>query len=65
MEDSGANFYFIYLPSYSSLTKENIDKNRHQRREVLSIVNKLDINLIDIKKIILEKKNKLPKVISM
>jgi len=56
VEDSGANFYFIYLPSYSSLTKENIDKNRHQRREVLSIVNKLDINLIDIKKIILEKK---------
>ena len=56
VEDSGANFYFIYLPSYSSLTEENIGKNRHQRREILSIVSKLDINLIDIKKIMLEKK---------
>jgi len=55
-QDNGANFYFIYLPSYSSLTEENLDKDKHLRREVLSIVSKLNINLIDIKKIILEKK---------
>ena len=37
VEDNEANFYFIYLPSYSSLTEENLNKNRHKRKEVLSI----------------------------
>ena len=55
-EDNGANFYFIYLPSYQSSTEENLDKDMNQRSKVLSIVNELDIDLIDIKKIMLEKK---------
>ena len=55
-EDNGANFYFIYLPSYLGTTEENLDKDMNQRSEVLSTVNELDIDLIDIKKIILEKK---------
>ena len=53
--DNGAKFYFVYLPSYESLKSENQGKDKHQRSKIISIIKELNINLIDIKDIVLKK----------
>jgi hypothetical protein len=54
-KDNGAKFYFVYLPSYESLKSENQGKDKHQRSKIISIIKELNINLIDIKDIVLKK----------
>ena len=53
-KDNGAKFYFVYLPTYESLKSENQGKDRHQKSEILSIIKELNVNLIDIKDIVLK-----------
>jgi len=43
--------YFVYLPDKERYTSSNIqNENYHKRSEVLKIINKLDIPIIDIHK---------------
>tara|TARA_Y100000768_G_scaffold90151_1_gene64894 strand:+ start:80 stop:1243 length:1164 start_codon:yes stop_codon:yes gene_type:complete len=55
-KENGSKIYFIYLPSYKRLKGSSSKEENSQKKQVLSIVKDLDINLIDIEVEILSKK---------
>ena len=49
---NNSNLYFVYLPEYSRFVRKYNNKNYEK---IISIIDKLDINLIDLNKEIFEK----------
>lgn len=47
---NGSNFYFVYLPSFQSFENETSNFHKIQKDKIVSILDELNIKLIDIKK---------------
>ena len=56
-KDIGADFYFIYLPEHERFTKNNNNDFFNAKNEILNIVEKHNINYIDIVEVLFNKIN--------
>ncbi len=54
-EENGSSFYFIYLPSFEGYQNESNNFHKTQKIKIMSILKKLNVDFIDIKKELNEK----------